>query len=173
MLQTTSNDGRKTAAGDICWPRFCLDCYGGIVFHSGKLRHNVLSLLSHCGWALNSLVPRRPGCDFLKSDFQSNGTFTYTYHAYDNAIRWIPRGFIDHNSTLVQVMAWCHQAHWALYKIATILQTIFSNDIFLLFWLKMCTFWNKFHWSLFLNVINNKSRFTMKSWQATNCYLNH
>ena len=30
--------------------------------------------------------------------------------SYDNVLRWMPQDLIDDKSTLLQVMAWCHQA---------------------------------------------------------------
>ena len=35
------------------------------------------------------------------------GIFTYSH---DNPLRWMPRDLTDDKSTLVEVMAWCHQA---------------------------------------------------------------
>ena len=82
---------------------------------------------------------------------------------------------IDNKSSLVQVMAWCHidsnfnkplpepmmvlfidaslvhnmLTHIPLNKMATILQTIFSDAVS---WMKSFVFWLKFHWSLFLRM---------------------
>ena len=58
---------------------------------------------------LNSLAPWRSGCD------SKNGIFNLVsligiFRSYDNALRWMPQDLNDDKSTLVQVMAWCHQA---------------------------------------------------------------
>ena len=58
----------------------------------------------------NSLAPGRPGCHSITAIFNLVlliGIFT---SSKDNALRWMPRDLTDDKSTLVQVMAWCHQA---------------------------------------------------------------
>ena len=62
-------------------------------------------------WNVNSLAPGR-------SEFDSEyiiynlvlliGIFRSSHD--DNALRWMPQDLTDDKSTLVQVMAWCHQA---------------------------------------------------------------
>ena len=59
--------------------------------------------------ALNSLAPGRPRCHVRTAIFNLVlliGIFT---SSKDNALRWMPRDFIDDKSTLVQVMAWCRR----------------------------------------------------------------
>ena len=61
---------------------------------------------------IHSLAPGRPGCHFKTAIFNlvlltGNGIFTLSK---DNALRWMPRDLTDDKSTLVQVMAWRHQA---------------------------------------------------------------
>ena len=63
-----------------------------------------------CKFVLNSLAPGRPGCHFETAIFNLVlliGIFT---SSNDNALIWIPWDFMDDESTLVQVMAWCRQA---------------------------------------------------------------
>ena len=47
---------------------------------------------------------------FQKFNFRSCFTGWYLCMLYENAIKWMPRGFTDDKSTLVQVMAWSCQA---------------------------------------------------------------
>ena len=54
----------------------------------------------------NSLAPGRPRRHF-KTAILLIGIFT---SSKDNALRWMLRDLTDDKSTLVQVMAWCHQA---------------------------------------------------------------
>ena len=76
-----------------------------------------------CGWfsgisnvwfyfnlGINSSAPGRPRCHFESAIFNLAlliGIFT---PSKDNALRWMPWDLTDDKSTLVQVMAWCHQA---------------------------------------------------------------
>ena len=58
----------------------------------------------------NSLAPGRPWCHFKTAIFNLVlliGIFTLSK---DNALRWMSWDITDDKSTLVQVMAWCHQA---------------------------------------------------------------
>ena len=58
---------------------------------------------------INSLAPGRPGCHFKTAIFNLVlliGIFTLSK---DNALIWMPRDLTDDKSTLVEVMAWCHQ----------------------------------------------------------------
>ena len=60
--------------------------------------------------SINSLPPGRPRCHFKTAIFNLVlliGIFT---SSKDNALWWIPWDLTDDKSTLVQVMAWCHQA---------------------------------------------------------------
>ena len=59
---------------------------------------------------LNSLAPGKPGCLFKTAIFNLVlliGIFTLSTN---NALRWMAWDLTDDKSTLVQVMAWCHQA---------------------------------------------------------------
>ena len=58
----------------------------------------------------NSLAPGRFGCDFKNSIFNLILLIGILRSLYDNAFRWMPRNITDDKSTLIQVMAWCHQA---------------------------------------------------------------
>ena len=59
---------------------------------------------------INSLTPRRFGCDFKNLIFNLVSLIGILRSLYDNALRWMPQNIIDDKSTLVQVMAWCRQA---------------------------------------------------------------
>ena len=59
---------------------------------------------------INSLAPGRPGCQFKTAIFNLVlliGIFT---SSKENALIWMPWDLTDDKSTVVQVMAWCHQA---------------------------------------------------------------
>ena len=68
-------------------------------------------VLSFCeSLVFNSLAPGRPGCHFETAIFNINlltGIFT---SSKDNDLRWMPRELTDDKPTLVQAIAWCHQA---------------------------------------------------------------
>ena len=71
---------------------------------------NTLRLRQNGCHFFNSLASGRPGCHFKTAIFNLVlliGIFTLSNH---NALRWVPRDLTDDKSTLVQVMAWCHQA---------------------------------------------------------------
>ena len=58
----------------------------------------------------NSLAPGGFGCNFKTSLFKLAlliGTFRASF---DKVLRWMMQDLTDDESTLVQVMAWCHQA---------------------------------------------------------------
>ena len=58
----------------------------------------------------NSLVPGRSECDPKNVFFNLVLLIGIFRSSYDNALRWMPQDLTDDKSTLVQVMAWCHQA---------------------------------------------------------------
>ena len=65
-----------------------------------------------CEWlvTINSLALGRSECDSKNVIFNLvllTGIFRFSH---DNALRWMPQDLIVDKSTLVQVMAWCHQA---------------------------------------------------------------
>ena len=81
-------------------------------WHLGSLTFHIIPQLSDAVDCLNSLSngPGRPGCHFKTAIFNLLlliGIFT---SSKDNAFRWMPWDLTDDKSTLVQVMAWCHQA---------------------------------------------------------------
>ena len=112
-----------------CWPR-SLSSYGITrpqwvnywktvslcsISQIPAIRHEVFQYLHdwtlyqqvlHC---LNSLVPGRPGCHFKTAIFNPILLIGILTLFKDNALRWMPRNLTDDKSTLVQVMAWCHQ----------------------------------------------------------------
>ena len=59
---------------------------------------------------VNSLAPGRPRCHFKTAIFNLVSLIGIFTSSNDNALRWMPWDLTDDESTLVQVMAWCHQA---------------------------------------------------------------
>ena len=59
---------------------------------------------------VNSLAPGKSGCNFENVVFKLALLICIFKSFYDNVARWIPQDLTDNKSTLVQVMAWCHQA---------------------------------------------------------------
>ena len=58
----------------------------------------------------NSLPPGRSWCDFKNVIFNLALLIGIFKSSNDNILRWMPQVLTGHKSTLVQVMAWCHQA---------------------------------------------------------------
>ena len=58
----------------------------------------------------NSLAPGRSLCDFRNVIFNLALLIGILKSSYDNVLIRIPQDLTDDKSTLVQVMAWCHQA---------------------------------------------------------------
>ena len=59
--------------------------------------------------------------------------------------------------------------HWGRDIVADISQTTISNEFF---WMKMCKFWLRFHWSLFPRVKLTIFHHQYSAWSATSHYLN-
>ena len=59
---------------------------------------------------INSLAPGRSECDFKNVIFHLVLLIGLFRFSYGDALRWMPEKLKDDKSTLVQVMAWCHQA---------------------------------------------------------------
>ena len=59
---------------------------------------------------LNSLAPRRCGCYLKSVIFKLVSMINILSISYEIVLRWMPQDLTDDKSTLVQVMAWCHQA---------------------------------------------------------------
>ena len=57
---------------------------------------------------INSLVPGRSGCNFVNEIFCLAFLIGIFESSYDNTIRWMLWDCTNDNSTLVQVIAWCH-----------------------------------------------------------------
>ena len=55
-------------------------------------------------WGINLLYPERCGCDFQRVNFENMSIQIII------TLEWMPVDFVDSKSTLVQVMAWYHQA---------------------------------------------------------------
>ena len=86
------------------WHIFCwINSYVFFIKHDSPTCH------SREIW-VNSMVPRRFGCDFKYATFILALLIGIFESSYFNALSQIPPDFIDDESTLVQVMAWCHQA---------------------------------------------------------------
>ena len=58
----------------------------------------------------NSLVPGRSGYDLKNAMFNVVLLIGVSSYHHNNALRWVPQDLTDDKSTLVYVMAWCHQA---------------------------------------------------------------
>ena len=58
----------------------------------------------------NSLAPEGFDYSLKLVNFKLISTINILSIFCEIAIRWMPQHLIDHKSTLVQVMAWCHQA---------------------------------------------------------------
>ena len=58
----------------------------------------------------NSLAPGRSECDSKNVIFNLVLPIDTSRSSHDNALRWMPQDLTDDKLTLVQVMAWCHQA---------------------------------------------------------------
>ena len=61
-----------------------------------------LCVLTHWPWEI--------WMKFNVDNFQANFSEWWLRYLYETAISWMPLDFTHDNSTLVQVMAWCHQA---------------------------------------------------------------
>ena len=59
---------------------------------------------------INSLAPGRSECDSENVIFNLVLLIGIFRSSLDNALWWMPQYLTDDESTLVQVMAWCHQA---------------------------------------------------------------
>ena len=59
---------------------------------------------------VNSLAPGRSECDSKNIIFNLVLLIGIFRSSHDNAVWWMPQDLSDDKSTLVQVMAWCHQA---------------------------------------------------------------
>ena len=93
----------KLGQYNACW---CL----GYLWYQVTDRYEKNQVCQHFHVSLYSLAPGRPRCHFKTAIFNLVlliGIFT---SSKDNALRWMPRDLTDDKSTLVQVMAWCHQA---------------------------------------------------------------
>ena len=76
----------------ICIGNILHDSYGTCFYH----------------FVINSLYPER--CNFKCVILQHMQMIDIVSISRSTVLRWIPKDFTDDKSTLVQVMAWCHQA---------------------------------------------------------------
>ena len=123
------------------------------------------------GRSVKPLAPGRCGSNFKSVIFKHKKQIKFMSSFPEIALMWMPQNSID-KSTLVQVMAWCHQApshylsqcwprsvwlygitmltHWDLKEMPPALwQTQCSNAFSSL---NIIIFSFKFHWNLFLRV---------------------
>ena len=110
------------------------------------------------GLLLNSLAPGRFQFNFRQVIFKLtlvNGGWGISYEI---ALRWMPLDLTDDKSTLVQVMAWCHQAtnH---YMIQCWLRSLLLYDVTRPQWVKWRAILIKE-----LNPVTLKQRVWKKSW---------
>ena len=103
------------------WQAFCLclnvlmavrERYGFLFYlHCLLSSLDLLSDRYHMGFVVfNSLTPGRFGWDFREVIFKLHFVIAGWGISNEVAIRWMSLDFADDKSTLVQVMAWCHQA---------------------------------------------------------------
>ena len=80
-----------------------------------KKKSESVIIAEACFWSfwgqnINSLAPGRSECDSKNVIFNLVLLIGIFWCSHDNALRWMPQDLTDDQSTLVQVMAWCHQA---------------------------------------------------------------
>ena len=95
------------------WCIYCL-LYDNVI-DLAVTRHNyILAHWHNCWWywytCFNSLAPGKSGCDSKNGIFNLVLLIGIFRSSHDNALQWMPQDLTDDKSTLVQVMAWCHQA---------------------------------------------------------------
>ena len=74
----------------------------------GLVLQHIYALLNKA--VINSLAPRRSEFNSKDLIFSLVLLIDIFISSHDNAIWWMPQDLTDDKSTLVQVMAWCHQA---------------------------------------------------------------
>ena len=91
----------------VAW--FCLRVSRGR-FSLTDLARRAVTVSEIWPWMINSLAPGRSWCDFKSVIFNLALLIGIFKSSCDNVLRWMPQDFTDDKSTLVQVMAGCHQA---------------------------------------------------------------
>ena len=87
--------------------------------------HSLMSYLLHRVWSqdflnccgekscymirINSLSPKRCGCDLKLLHFKHNWRVDILHTQANISLEWIPEDLIEGKSTLVEVIGWCHQ----------------------------------------------------------------
>ena len=85
--------------------------YLEMIWFRGKYQSNQFTSGQHKGWrCINSLAPGGFDCSLKLVNFKLISTIDILSIFCEIAVRWMPQHLTDHWSTLVQVMAWCHQA---------------------------------------------------------------
>ena len=81
----------------------------GPYMRNKRYPHKIKKSWQYRTW-INSLAPGRSECDPKNVIFSLVLLTGIFRSSHDNALRWMPQDLIDNKWTLVQVMAWCHQA---------------------------------------------------------------
>ena len=79
-----------------------------IHFSHTKKHTSIFLLVFHSQW-INSLSPGWYGYDFKWVNLKHCEIYILSYQV-NTTMKWIAQDVIDGKSTLVQVMAWCHEA---------------------------------------------------------------
>ena len=61
-------------------------------------------------WIINSLPPVRCGCNFKNIIFKLIVQNDSLGTCYETVLKWMQQNLANEKSTLLQMMAWCHQA---------------------------------------------------------------
>ena len=89
----------------------CLEMYTTTHHHNISTMFSfTMIILATSTHHFNSLAPGRLGCNSKNGIFNLVLLIGMFRPSHDNALRWMPQELTDDQSTLVQVMAWCHQA---------------------------------------------------------------
>ena len=92
-------------------------CIGFVLVHwfnEGQTTPRQMELITALlfGLKVNSMAPGRCSCNLklVISQLISRIDILNIFSEIALIVRWVPKNPIDNKSTLVQVMAWCHQA---------------------------------------------------------------
>ena len=99
LLKLNSSVSRETRL--LMSSMHCTDC---------QWKDDCWKISREWAMALNSSAPGTSGCYCKNASFNLVSLISIFRSSRKNAIRWMPQNCTDGKSTLVQVMAWCHQA---------------------------------------------------------------